>query len=242
MNELYRYLTLAVTPEWRRLPEPERDAQKREFAAVARRVGVAVHAYSLVGTRADADLLLWCVAEELDTLRDLETALAGTKLWTYSTRPYAYLAARRRSPYLGEHAHAGSEHARTTAGPVGDLPYLVLYPMTKKRAWYALPHEERTRIMGAHFAVGHRYPDVRIHTAYSFGIDDQEFVVAFEVPDVRRFVALVAELRETESSAYTERETPIFVGAAMPLDRALDTIDGAVLLDIPADAGMAAPR
>ena len=226
MNELYRYLTLAVTPEWRRLPDTERDAQKREFAAAAGRAGVAVHAYSLVGTRADADLLLWCVADELETLRDLEARLAGTRLWTYATRPYAYLAARRRSPYLGEHAHSGGEHARTTAGPVGDMPYLVLYPMTKKRSWYALPHEERTRIMGAHFAVGHRYPDVRIHTAYSFGIDDQEFVVAFEVPDVRRFLALVAELRETESSAYTERETPIFVGAAMPLGRALDMIDG----------------
>ena len=113
-------------------------------------------------------------------------------------------------------------------GPVGDLPYLVVYPMTKKRSWYALPREERTRIMAAHFATGHRYPDIRIHTGYSFGIDDQEFVVAFEVPDVRRFVALVSDLRDTESSSYTERETPIFVGAAMPLAEALDHIDGAL--------------
>lgn len=225
MNELYRYLTIAVTRQWRRLPERERNAQKLEFAAVAN-ASVAVHAYSLVGTRADAELLLWCVADELDTLRDLEARFAGTQLWAFSTRPYAYLAARRRSPYLGAHAHSGSEHARATAGPVGSTPYLVLYPMTKKRSWYALPHEERTRIMADHFAVGHRYPDVRIHTAYSFGMDDQEFVVAFEVPDVRRFVALVADLRETESSAYTERETPIFVGAAMTLKRALDMIDG----------------
>jgi chlorite dismutase len=83
--------------------------------------------------------------------------------------------------------------------------------------------------MGAHFATGHKYPDIRIHTGYSFGIDDNEFVVAFEVPDVRRFVALVADLRETESSSYTERETPIFVGASMPLRRALDEIDGAAV-------------
>jgi len=226
MNELYRYLTLAVTPEWRRLPDRERASQKDELARAAEHPAVRVHAYSLVGTRADADLLLWCVAEELAELRELEARLAGTGLWTYSTRPYAYLAARRRSPYLGDHAHAGSEHGRAEAGPVGDTPYVVVYPMTKKRSWYALPHEERTRIMGAHFATGHKYPDIRIHTGYSFGIDDNEFVVAFEVPDVRRFVALVADLRETESSSYTERETPIFVGAAMPLRRALDEIDG----------------
>jgi chlorite dismutase len=227
MNEIYRYLTLAVSPEWRRLEERERVSQKQEFAAAAAGGAVRVHAYSLVGTRADADLLLWCVGDDLDALRDLEQRLASTALWSYSTRPYAYLAARRRSQYLAGHEHAGSEHARGTAGPVGDMPYVVVYPMTKKRAWYALPHEERTRIMGAHFAAGHKYPDIRIHTGYSFGIDDQEFVVSFEVPDVRRFLALVADLRETESSAYTERETPIFVGAAMPLERALDAIDGA---------------
>jgi chlorite dismutase len=235
VNELYRYLTIAVSPEWRRLPAGERTVQKTEFARAAlgapaadlvSATGVRVHAYSLVGARADADLLLWIVGEDLERIRGLETRLAATRLWTYSTRPHAYLAARRRSPYLGEHVHEGSEHTQTDAGPVGDRGYLVVYPMTKKRAWYALAHEERARMMGKHFEVGHRYPDVRIHTGYSFGIDDQEFVVAFELDDVRRFVALVADLRETEASSYTERETPIFVGAAMPLERALDEIDG----------------
>lgn len=226
MNELYRYLTLAVSAEWRRLPAAERERHKAEFGAATAGAAVSVHAYSLMGTRADADLLLWSVADDLEALRAIEVRMAATSLWRYSTRPYGYLATRRRSPYLGEHEHAGSEHARTSAGPGGDAPYLVVYPMTKRRSWYALPAAERTRIMGAHFAVGHRYPEIRIHTAYSFGIDDQEFVVGFEVPDLRRFVALVADLRETESSAYTESETPIFVGRAMPLARALDEVDG----------------
>jgi chlorite dismutase len=84
--------------------------------------------------------------------------------------------------------------------------------------------------MAEHFAIGHKYPDIRIHTGYSFGIDDHEFVVAFEAPDPRDFLALVAELRETESSSYTERETPIFVGAAMGIGAALDLIDGAALV------------
>ncbi len=226
MNEVYRYITIAVTPEWRRLPEDDRASQKSELAAAVATSGLRVHAYSLVGMRSDADLLLWIVGEDLERIRDLETRLAATRLWAWSTRPYGWLAARRRSPYLGEHAHPDSEHARAEAGPVGDKGYVVVYPMVKQRRWYALPHEERARIMAKHFEVGHRYPDIRIHTGYSFGIDDQEFVVSFEVDDVRRFLALVADLRETEASAYTERETPIIVGAAMPLDDALDRIDG----------------
>ena len=226
MNELFRYLTLAVLPEWRRRSEEDRRRDKRELALAVASCGVAAHPYSLVGTRADADLLLWLVADDAADLRNAESRLAGTTLWAWSTRPYAYLAARRKSKYLGEHEAAATEH-RAPAGPLGDKPYLVVYPMTKKRAWYALPLAERTRIMAGHFAVGHRYPEVRIHTGYSFGIDDNEFVVAFEAADPRDFLALVADLRETESAAYTERETPIFVGAAMPLAEALDLIDGA---------------
>ena len=226
MNELYRFLTLAVSSDWRRLDPGDRQSQKREFSEALARCGVTAHAYSLVGTRSDADLLLWLVGDDARSLQQAEARLAGTALWAFSTRPYGYLAARRKSPYLADHAHAANEHGRGTAGPVGDRPYLIVYPMTKKRSWYALPHEERTRIMGAHFATGHKYPDIRIHTGYSFGIDDHEFVVAFEAPDPREFLALVADLRETESSSYTERETPIFVGTAMPLERALDLIDG----------------
>ncbi len=235
MNELYRFLTLAVSSEWRRLDADARQAQKREFVEALERCGVVAHAYSLVGTRGDADLLLWLVGEDARALQRAEARLAATALWAFSTRPHSYLAARRKSQYLGEHVHAGSEHDRGTAGPVGDKPYVVVYPMTKKRSWYALPLNERTRIMAAHFETGHRFPDIRIHTGYSFGIDDHEFVVAFEAPDPRQFLTLVAELRETESSSYTERETPILVGEAMSCAEALDLIDGATMR-VPAPA------
>jgi chlorite dismutase len=231
MNELYRYLTVAVTPEWRRLDRLERETHKREFCEAVRSSAVPAHAYSLVGTRVDADVLLWLVANELEELQEFESRLAGTALWTYSVRPFGFLAARRRSKYLGGHEHAGGEHLRAAAGPVGDRPYVIVYPMVKARAWYALPVEERTRMMAAHFAVGHRYPDVRIHTAYSFGLDDQEFVVAFEVADPRDFLALVAELRESEASAYTLRETPILTGIACSLEHALDLVDGSAVRD-----------
>ena len=56
----------------------------------------------------------------------------------------------------------------------------------------------------------HKYPNIKINTGYSFGLDDQEFVLAFEGDDPAEFLALVEELRSTEASAYTELETPIF--------------------------------
>ena len=100
------------------------------------------------------------------------------------------------------------------------------------------------RIMKSHIEVGRRYPEISINTSYSFGLDDQEFVVAFEGDDPGEFLDLVQELRPTESSAYTERETPIFTCVAMSARKALDALDGtaAVAADAPPSASRSAPR
>ena len=111
-----------------------------------------------------------------------------------------------------------------------DFPHsldLFVYPLDKKREWYRLPPDERQRIMKAHIEVGRRYPEITINTAYSFGIDDQEFVVSFEADEPGQFLDLVQELRGTESSAYTLRDTPIFSCVAMSVAKALDALDGA---------------
>ena len=94
--------------------------------------------------------------------------------------------------------------------PGSDAKYLIVYPMWKKREWYLLPAEERMRIMRGHIETGKRYTGIEINTAYSYGLDDQEFVVSFNADEPGEFLDLVQELRGTESSAYTESETPIF--------------------------------
>jgi chlorite dismutase len=109
---------------------------------------------------------------------------------------------------------------------VSDRKYLFLYPMVKQRRWYGVPLEERQRIMRSHIEVGRRYPEISVNTTYSFGLDDQEFVVAFEGDEPGEFLDLVNELRPTEASEYTERETPLFTCIAMSLRKALDALDG----------------
>jgi chlorite dismutase len=126
----------------------------------------------------------------------------------------------RPSPYLGKHRHPDQEGARTRLKPAGGR-YLFVYPMWKKRVWYRLPYERRKAMMIEHFAIGHRYPQVKINTAYSFGLDDQEFVVAFECDEPAAFLDLVMELRESQASRYTERETPIFTCVRMAPAEAL---------------------
>jgi chlorite dismutase len=132
---------------------------------------------------------------------------------------HSFLALTKESVYSDE-----PQPLRPREG--SDRKFLIVYPMWKRRDWYLLPGEERMRIMRGHIETGRRHPNIEINTAYSFGIDDQEFVVSFNADDPGEFLDLVQELRGTESSAFTESETPIFTCISTSLERALDALDG----------------
>ncbi len=99
--------------------------------------------------------------------------------------------------------------------------YLVVYPFTKSAEWYLLPREARQGVMNEHMRVGHEYPMVRQLLAYSFGLDDQDFVVAYETDDLAAFGDLVRALRATESRRSTVGDTPILVGIHRPVEEIL---------------------
>jgi chlorite dismutase len=210
-----------VRPEAFALPVEERRRLAEAFcaacAAAAEHLGV-LRVYSLVGLHAGVDVLLWQAAQAAQGLQRFQAALRRTGLYRYLEVPHQYLAMTRPSTYVDPHR---GDAQRAVVKP-GGAKYLFVYPFVKTRAWYALPLEERQRIMDHHMQVGRRYPGVKINTTYSFGLDDQEFVVAFEGDSPSEFLDLVMELRGSESSQYTLRDTPSFTGLAQPLERALE--------------------
>ena len=224
-RQFVRYTFFKVDPAWRRLGAGERQEQKREFAAVADEFAsrLALRSYSTVGTRGDCDFMLWAISPTLELLHEFAAALNRTRLAAWLTTPYAYLAMTRRSPYVGRHRHEGQEGTSQTLHPLGRR-YCFVYPFVKTHAWYQLPVEERQRMMEEHFKVGHRFPTVKINTTYSFGLDDQEFVVGFETDSAADFLELVMALREAEARPYTERDTPIFTCVLTPLAACLDAL------------------
>jgi len=224
-RDFVKYSFFQVAPEWRRLSPGERDHSKTEFAGVVAEFSdqVAMASYSLVGTRGDADFLLWKISPTLEPINDLLSQIRHTQLGQYLRMPYSYLAMTRRSPYVDEHRHEGQEETTSTMRIIG-RKYLFLYPFVKTHEWYQLPLEERQRMMNEHFTIGHRYPDVKISTAYSFGLDDQEFVLGFETDEPAEFLDLVTDLRESEARPYTLRDTPIFTCISKPLLACLDDL------------------
>jgi chlorite dismutase len=209
-----KYTFFKLDHEWR--TQLGGDSLKREFIKSLRELEkeFSIRTYSLMGTRADVDFAIWLIADSVETVQQVHSSLTVTSLGKYLSSPYSYLAMFKPSEYFGK---------STEPEPVGSK-YLFVYPLTKKREWYGLPFEERQRIMRDHVQIGHKYSSVKIHTAYSFGLDDYEFVLSFETDHPQDFLNLVMDLRTSEASKYTAVETPLFTCVRRDPEKMMDLL------------------
>ena len=215
-----------LDPAWRRLSRAEKTKQGGELQGAIARFSkkLMVRTYSLVGMKADVDFLIWRVGERLEDLQEMSAAVRQTAMAGYLSVPHQYLSMTKRSTYVDK-LDPDHQDRRRFITPAGSK-YFFVYPFVKTRDWYQLPFEQRQAMMDEHILVGNKYPSVRLHTTYSFGLDDQEFVVAFETDEPHDFLDLVMELRGTKGSRYTLRDTPIFTCLAKPFADVLKDIGG----------------
>jgi chlorite dismutase len=222
------------TPVFLRLPEQKQRDAKLDFIDTVRGFNrrMLLRSYSLVGLRRDVDFLLWTAAEDVLAFQQLETAIRNTALGPFLTVSRSFLSGTKRSLYdISLPEDKGKAEERIRIEP-SDQKYLFVYPFIKTRAWYALSPEQRQEMITEHIRIGRKYPDIRLNTTYSYGIDDQEFVVAFEGDDPHDFVDLVNDLRFTEASMHTLSDTPMHIALAMSLPEVMDSIGGAQVSDL----------
>jgi chlorite dismutase len=216
-----QYTCFKVDPSWRRLPYTTRTDGRDTFARMVEEAapGITTWAYSTIGFKADAELLLWRRGHDPIAMQDMTSRMLQSGIGTYFeithqlwgfTRPSNYT----RRPTTQEQAIDLNER----------LTYLTIYPFTKTTEWYLMSREARQGMMNEHIRIGHEYGDVRQVLLYSTGLDDQEFVVAYEIEALPRFTELVTALRDTEARRHTLRDTPIITGVHRPLSEALAMI------------------
>lgn len=200
----------------------DRENSKDAFLEILNKYSerIIVKPFSLFGTRGDCDFMLWTISERLEDFQELITEILKSPIGKYISTPYSYLSMTRRSEYIRDHRHPGQEGDALKKVP-GNTRYLFVYPFVKKREWYNFSPEERHRMMMDHIRKGHTFPSVKINTSYSFGLDDQEFVLSFETDYPSDFLELVMALRSTDASKYTALETPIFTCISTPIDELL---------------------
>ncbi len=204
-------LGLEVDPEWRRQEASQRRCDAEEFVRALDAPCVTTYSYSMVGMQPGVDVLLWRLGESFDALEEAASVVLRSGLGRWARVSESFVGIIQPSQYvkkpnLQEQSLFSGERSR----------YLVVYPFTKSTDWYLLGKDTRQGIMNEHIRVGHQYPQVRQLLAYSFGLDDMDFLVAYETDDLVAFEELVRALRSTDSRRSTVRDTPILTGVHRP--------------------------
>jgi len=208
---IFRALPSAIWPDERR-----NDATRTAAQIVDRhREQVSLRAaYSTIGLTAGADLILWLVADDAASFQALATDLKRSSFGQALEARLAYLGMAAMSQYDPNHGPAFMRG-------IPPKQYLSVYPFTKTPAWYLLPFEERREMMKVHGRLGEEFPSILTNTVSSFGIADQEFVVALEDDDLGTLIRMVQRLRGAAVREYTQVDTPIFLGLRKDLEEAI---------------------
>lgn len=213
-NRFVHALALGLDPAWRRLDSAERCRSAEDFCgAITAGSAVTTFTYSTIGLKAGVDLMLWSQAPSLEALEEKNASVLRTGMGAWMTVEHSFLGIIRPSQYV---KRPTQQEQSLFAGERSS--YLIVYPFTKSSDWYLLGQEERQKVMNEHMKVGHKYHQVRQLLAYSFGVDDMDFLVAYETDDLVAFGELVRALRGTESRRSTVRDTPILTGIHRPID------------------------
>jgi chlorite dismutase len=195
-----------VDPKWRWLNEIGKEEAAKEFLSLVEvaNTKMKVRTYSTLGLHDDAEFMLWMISDSVEKMQILTSKIYSTVLGKYLELSQIYLSTSRPSIYSNK---------VVPAFVTDELPlkYAIVYPFVKSREWYLLPYEDRKKMMEEHIMVGRKFPQIRLNTSYSFGIDDQDFMLAFETNDLMNFQDLIIQLRETEVSKYVVRDTPMIV-------------------------------
>jgi chlorite dismutase len=196
-----------VDAKWRWLNDIAKDEAAKEFSNLVEVANskMKVRTYSTLGLRPDTDFMLWMICDSVEKMQILASKVYSTIIGKYIEPSHVYLSCIRQSVYSTNKIMPGF---MTDENP---MKYVIVYPFIKAREWYLLPFGERKKMMEEHIAVGRRFPEVRLNTSYSFGIDDQDFTLAFETNDLILFQDLIVQLRETRVSEYVTKDTPMIV-------------------------------
>jgi len=201
----FNFAFFKIDPKWRWMADLAKEESAREVENVLRNSYVKIRTYSTLGLRDDADFLFWLVSDSVEKIQEVISKLYLTVFGKYITPSLVYLSTTRSSIY----AKSGS----VSSFVEGNEPkkYVIVYPFTKTREWYLLPVEQRQKMMEEHIAIGKKYPDIILNTTYSFGIHDEDFMLAFETDDLHQFQNLIMELRESKVSVHVKVDTPMIV-------------------------------
>jgi chlorite dismutase len=205
----HKYLSFSfykVDAKWRWLNDLGKAEAAAEFGNLfdIASTKMKIRTYSTIGLRKNSDFMIWMISDTIKKIQILTSKIYSTVFGKYIEISDLFLSAARESTY----ANSVTPGFMTEEEP---MKYNIVYPFIKSREWYLLPFQDRKKMMDEHIAVGRQFPSIRLNTSYSFGLGDQDFMLAFETDDLMDFQDLIVKLRETQVSKYVVKDTPMIV-------------------------------
>lgn len=202
------------------LSKNERKQFHTTWLSGLRKAAQHIDVYQVYPAQSGADFLVWSALEAQDPC---STSGFFTD-FARATNPYRHLITPTET--LWGYTKP-SQYTKTRSSQEIDpfassrKPYLVLYPFVKTVEWYLMSRDARQGMMNEHIRIGKQYPEITQLLLYSFGVQDQEFIVVYETPDLGQFSDLVYELRDSEARRYTQRDTPLYTSIYHPAEETL---------------------
>lgn len=221
---LGHFCTYRFTPRFWELPADRRRERAADWLRAMRDAADAAHLYLTQGLETGSDVLLW------STSRIPDAASSGAFFRVHAAAQNAHRDVLESGHVLwgltrpSEYSRAAKSAQEIDPFAPHRLPYLIMYPFTKTADWYLLGRETRQGMMNEHIRIGKQYRDITQLLLYSFGLQDQEFVVVYETDDMSLFSKLVYDLRATEARRYTKADTPLHTGVLLSDEEWLDSL------------------
>jgi len=171
-------------------------------------------------TETGVDLIVWCAL----TVDDKDAPAVFFEKYAAASAPYRHLIDLKDSLWgFTRPSQYSKARSKQEIDPFAETrkPYLIIYPFSKTTEWYLMSREARQGMMNEHIRIGKQYEDISQLLLYSFGLQNQEFVVVYETDDLARFSDLVNELRDTEARRFTLRDTPLHTAIYHPAEETL---------------------
>ncbi len=215
---LNHFSLIAFSKAYWQLDSKDKNTFHQDWLSALRSTAQTVDIYQ--NTDSQADLLVWCAL----TADDPADAATFFEKLTKATVPYRHLV-QPVSSLWGFTRPSQYTKTRSTQeiDPFAETRkrYLVMYPFTKTPEWYLMSREARQGMMNEHIRIGKQYEEIKQLLLYSFGLQEQEFIVVYETDDLPRFSDLVNELRDTEARRYTLQDTPVYTAVYHPAEETL---------------------
>ncbi len=215
---LNHYALISIRDAYWSLSTKEREEFHKKWLSGLRAAAQKVDIFQ--STESGIDLIVWSALPADDN----QEAAVFFKKFAIANNPYRHLLDIKDSLWgFTRPSQYSKARSRQEIDPFAETrrPYLIIYPFSKTIEWYLMSREARQGMMNEHIRIGKQYEEISQLLLYSFGLQNQEFVVVYETEDLTRFSDLVNELRDTEARRFTLRDTPLHAAIYHPAEETL---------------------